>query len=435
MQQFFAGKSGNNDGNYTATNLILKPDALKVWPVYSLSGKTSVKPYPVFDSEGNPCPPRMPSRFEQDGNIPDADKLTKEEIVEYQGEIIPPNFVSVPVVGWVGKDGVQFIDLCTDIMEYQTSDERDDENGMPPTPYLTMCRELMKLVPTEKYKGDGKECPPTLKKCRNLGKNVLSLRYPQQAILFRAALIRHKGKPMETKASTDGVLFKATVMLSQKSARTALRNVYFQKADPTRPIGADNFALSGMFNPVGTFLTFSKTDPSNSQSDYLVTPDYSDEFNKSLIAYYGAKDEVDYYKQVREALGAFQDTASMLNLLTVEEQIKLIIEQFPASWVWYGLRDSRYASLIPENVRLNAKKDPEWAERFGVTPPAAAEDHVPMNNFVQPKINASGSFPTAAGGKSGFAQVQQVMKESEVSYQSSENKAEVPSILKKYGAF
>lgn len=426
MKQFFAGRdnSNNNEGGFTSTNIILKPEAAKIWPVYSLSGKTSVKPYPVFDDNGVPCPARMPSRFEQDGNVPDAEMLTKEEIIEYEGEVLPPNFVSVPTVTWVGKDGVQFVDFCSDIMDYCTSDEQEAA-AVPSTPYSTMCRTLMKLVPTEKYKGDGKECPPTLKRCRNVGKGILSLRYPQQSILFRAALIRHKGKPMETKSSVDGVLYKVTVMLSQKSARVALRNAFFQKADPTRPIDASNFPLSGMLNPMGTFLTFVKSDPNNSQSDYLVTPDYNEEFNKALVGYFSAQDEASYYAALRDAMGAFQDTADMLNVMTVKEQIDLLIKQFPAAWVWFGLRDSRYAELIPEHVKIDAKKDPEWAERFGVTP----AETVPMNNFQQPKIAASGSFPSG-----GFTTPQQVMKAAEVTYQP-QSKPAMPEVLKKYGAF
>lgn len=432
MQQFFAGReSNNNEGgaSFVSTNYILKHDAAKIWPVYALSGKTSVKPYPVFDDNGTPCPARLTSRFEQDGNIPAAEALTKEEIIEYEGEVLPPNFVSVPTVTWVGKEGVQFIDFCSDIMDYRTSDEQDADVA-PATPYSVMCRTLMKLVPTEKYKGDGKECPPTLKRCRNVGKGVLSLRYPQQAILFRAALIRHKGKPMETKSSVDGILHKVTVMISQKSARTALRNAFFQKADPTRPISADNFPLSGMFNPAGTFITFSKSDPSNSQSDYLVTPDYDANVNNSIINFFNAQDEGSYYAEIRNALGAFQQTADMLNIMTVQEQIDMIIKQFPAAWVWFGLRDSRYADLIPEQVKVDAKKDPEWAERFGVTP----AETVPMNNFQQPKIAASGSFPS--GGFGGFKQQppQQVIKEAEVTYKPA-SKPAVPDVLKKYGAF
>lgn len=425
MKQIFAGRdnSNNNEGGFVTNNFILKPDAARLWPVYSLSGKTCVKPYPVFDEKGNPCPARMPSRFEQDGNIPEADALTKEEIIEYEGEVLPPNFVSVPVVTWVGKDGVQFVDFCSDIMDYRTADEQEVDK-LPLTPYSEMCKTLMKLVPTEKYKGDGKECPPTLKRCRSVGKGILSLRYPQQSILFRAALLKHKGKSMETKSSVDGVLYKVTVMVSQKSARTALRNAYFQKADPTRPIDASNFPLSGMFNPMGTFITFTKSDPNNSQSDYLVTPDYDQNFNKALCTYHSATDEASYYRAIRDLMGAFQDTTAMLNIMTVAEQLDMIIKQFPAAWVWFGLRDSRYADLIPERVKVEAKNDPEWAGRFGVNPP----QQVPMNSFAQPKIAASGSFPTG-----GFSSPQQVMQESEVTYDP--KKPAVPDVLKKYGAF
>ena len=439
MKTFYQPRINNNESNeggFKNRNFILKQDANKVWPLYALSGKTSIKPYPSFDNNGVPCPSRMPSQFESDGNVPDAEALTKEEITQYRDEVIPPNFVGVPVVTWVGKEGVQFIDYCSDIADY-ANDEEQQAGALPLTPYGTMVRTLMKLVPTDKYKGVP-NCPPTLKRCRGMGQNILSLRYPQQAILFRGALIKHKSKPMETKSSVDGVLYRATLLVSQRSAVLALKGAFFEKKDNKRPIGADNFMLTDMFNPEGEFLTFVKVDPNQSQSDYQVKTEYDESFNQALIGYTGATSPEHYYRSVCDAMGAFQTTESMLNIMTVQEQLALIVDQFPASWVWYGLRDSRYGQMVEAQVKEQALRDPEWFELFGITPVVAtnsSDDKVPMGGFGQPKVPTTNTgfkgFPKTAG----FAAAQDAMKDAEVTYQPRteiKDKA-AASLFEKYG--
>lgn len=448
MNQIYNDNAGYNAGNssFKRTNYILKEDASKTWPTYSISGTTEIKPYPVFDANGTPCPARMISPLEADGNIPDAETLSVAEIREYEGAIMPPAFFNFPAVTWVGKDAINFIDFCSDLAQYQNTEERDAEK-LPPTPYGEMVRTLNKLIPTDKYAGDGKPCPPTLQRARNASKGQIGLRMPVQTVLMRGALVKVRGKALETKNSVNGVLWKASLLVSQKSARLALRNKFSEKADPTKPISAENFPLAGMFHPAGTYLTFTKSDPSNRQSDIVVKPAYSKEFNQALLETYGASSYEDYFAKVREALGAFPTIESMLNIMSVQEQINLIIDQFPAAWVWYGLRDTRYAALVPEEVRRAALKDPEWFERFGVSPavtpayapPPAVQDEIPMSYPppAPPKIEATGAYvppavprveePPAAG-----FDPKTLLKSAEVSYQPTPDQT-VARIMKTYG--
>lgn len=454
MNEIYSKNSGfQSSGDRKRTNFILKESAAKVWPTYSITGTTELKPYPVFDANGVPCPSRMVSRFEADGNVPDAEQLTTEDIREYEMSVIPEAFMRVPAVTWVGRDGVQFIDFCSDLDQYTLDEERDADKGAP-TPYTEMVRRLLKLIPTDKYKGDGKPCPPTLLRSRSLNnKGGISLRMASPTFLVRGALKRFKGQPLATKASVNGVLWRACLMISQASARNNLRNRFSEKRDPTQPISAENFILGGMFHPMGTTLLFSKVNPQEPKSDIKVDAGYDPEFNKSLCDYYSVADEAQYWAKIREELGAFQSIGDMLNIMTVKEQIDLIIEQFPASWVWYGLRDSRYADMIPEDVRAAALRDPEWKERFGV-PNQVVSDSIPMTfpkvvaaapapsyappvvprvdtpPPVAPKVPTPGAFTPPPIP----ANAQQVIQESTVSYQPKVTDPKVAEMLKKYGA-
>ena len=395
MNEYYSSNSGYERGgnNFARTNFILKEDAAKVWPTYSVSGVTEFKPYPVFDQNGVPCPPRMVSRFEADGNIPAAESLTPEEIREYELEVIPAAFTRVPTVSWVGRERVQFIDFCQDIMNFQNEQEREN-NVPPPTPYTTMVRVLNRLIPTDKYAGDGKPCPKTLQRSRGWGDKVIGLRMSAPTFLVRGALLKHKGQQMSTKSSVNGVLYRTCLMIPQKSARLALRNRFSEKINLAAPISAENFPFANMFNPSGTTLVFSKVDPTNSQSDTKVDNGYDQVFNQALMEYFGVTDAAGYFAKVWDVLGAFPTMESMLNIMTVQQQLDLIIKQFPAAWVWYGLRDSRYEKMIPESIQREALRDPEWAERFGIAQAVTLpqlphqQDQVPMNFPVNlPKVS------------------------------------------------
>ena len=439
MNQIFsnsgAGYANTTGSQFKRTNYILKEEAAKIWPTYSISGTTEIKPYPVFDANGIPCPPRMSSPLEADGNVPDAETLSADEIREYEGAIMPPAFLSFPAVTWVGKDSVQFIDFCSDLQQYQLDHEQDADK-LPPTPYSEMMRTLNRIIPTERHpEGDGHPCPPTLLRSRNASKGQVGLKNPTQTILMRGALMRVRGKALETKASSNGVLWKACLLVSQKSARLALRNKFSEKTDPVKPISAENFPLASMFHPMGVALLFTKSDPSNRQSDIAVKPDYNEAFNKTLLETFAANSVEDYFAKIRDAMGAFQSLESMLNIMTVKEQLDLMIDQFPAAWVWYGLRDSRYASMIPDEVKAAAVRDPEWAERFGVQK-VASQDTIPMTfPQVQPKVVATGGYvppmvPRVDDNPTHNAQ--QVMKAAEVQYTPSPDSV-VGNILNKYG--
>ena len=447
MQSLYNQNTGyESNGSFKRTNFILKEAAAKIWSTYSVAGTTEFKPYPVFDANGVPCPPRLTSQYEVNGEVPDAESLSADQIREYEDSIFPPAFIRVPTVTWVGKDGVQFIDLCPDIANYQSA----DEDRIPATPYTTMVRTLSKLIPTDKYQGDGRPCPPTLARAKNARKGQIGLKMSSESILIRGALMRVKGKVMETKSSVNGVLWRACLLISQKSATNAMRNKYAEKTNPAAPISADNFPLSGIFHPQGTFLSFTKSDPTNDQSVIVVKPGYSQEFNQKLAEFF-SNDVGQYFAKVREDLGAFQDMASMLELMTVQQQIDLILDQFPASWVWYGLRDSRYNELIPPEVRNAALKDPEWAERFGVTTPAAQVNHdsIPMN-YGQPSTYVPPVTPRVEPPPQGYGvptappsygvpqvppNVQKLVKEASVEYQpktQSSPDSAVADIIKKY---
>lgn len=443
MQQIYANTGASTPaGGFKRTNFILNENALKLWPTYAVSGTTEFKPYPVFNPEvADPmaavCPPRMPSRFEVNGRIPDADSMSVEEIREYDGQVIPPAFTNVPIVTWVGRDGVHFIDYCSDLANYRLDADPDD--FMPATPYAEMARVLGRMIPTDRNPdGDGKPCPPTLARARQAGKGVLGLKSPTQTVLVRGALKRFKGKPMETKYSENGVLWKACLMISQTSARLALRNEFSKKLRPQDPIGPDNFALQHMFHPGGTFLAFSKINPADRASDIVVKADYDEAFNKALCAYYAVNSEAEYYAKIREDLGAFQSLESMLNIMTVQQQLELIFDQFPPAWIWYGLRDGRYAAMIPDEIKRAALADPEWSARFGVAgvsytqsaaPASAAPvaEQIPMT--FPPQQPTAPVMPSMQGASQLPPGVQSLMKDASVSYQPST----AERILQQYG--
>ena len=425
-----------NRSQFKRTNYILKETAAKIWPTYSITGTTEFKPYPVFDANGTPCPPRMVSPYEANGNIPDAETLSADQIREYEESILPPAFISVPTVTWVGKDGVQFIDYCTDIMNYQT-DEEKDSGRLPRTPYTAMARTLNKLIPTDRNPGDGKPCPPSLMASRNARKGQVGLKLPNQTILVRGALLKFRGQPMTTKSSVNGVLYRVCLLISQKSARVALRSKFSEKTNPAEPISATNFPLQGMFHPQGTYLAFSKSEPSNPQSAILIKPGYSDEFNNGLLNFFSASDMATYFAKVREDLGAFQNMEDMLELMTVKQQLDLIFDQFPAAWVWYGLRDSSYAELVPQAIREQALQDPEWSDRFGITKVA---DGIPYGTapaapvYVPPMTPRVEAPPQGYGVPTVPPVAQQAMKSAEVSYtpQPTAGNPVVDKILNKY---
>ena len=441
MNQLFVNSGASSSaGNFKRTNYILKEAAAKLWPTYGISGTTEFKPYPVFDESGNPCPTRMPSKYESDGKVPEADSLTAEEIREYESEVIPQAFISVPTATWVGKDGVQFIDYCSDLGSYASADEQE-AGVLPPTPYTVMTRVLNKLIPTDRNpNGDGQPCPPTLAKARNPTKGVIGLKFPAQTVLCRGALKRLKGKPMETKSSSNGVLWRVCLMISQTSARLALRNEFSKKVRPQDPIGPNNFALQGMFDPMGTYLAFAKINPADRASDITVKADYDEAFNRSLVEFFSASDEGEYYAKVREELGAFGTLESMLNIMTVQQQMDLILDQFPAAWVWYGLRDSVYASLVPEDVQRAALRDPEWLARFGVAGVSTTRIPAEYDAIPMPTPPVGGFVPSNGGGfkvTSAPPEVANIMKEASVEYKpstTSQNADEAAQkILKKWG--
>ena len=449
MKELYNNNSGyTNNGSRERTNFILKETAAKLWPTYSIAGTTEIKPYPVFDDSGIPCPPRMASPYEADGNVPNAEELTSDQLREYELSVVPGAFFRIPAVTWVGRSGVQFIDYCSDIANYQLDEERDAEKDAP-TPYTEMVRCLMNLIPTDRHKGDGKPCPPTLARSRNAGKGNIGLKFASPTFLVRGALKKFKGQPLATKSSVNGVLWRACLMISQTSARNNLRNRFSEKRDLTQPISAANFVLDGMFHPMGTTLMFSKVNPQDPKSDIKVDPGYDPEFNRHLCEFFSAADEGQYWVKIRAELGAFQTIPDMLNIMTVKEQIDLIIDQFPAAWVWYGLRDSRYAGMIPESVRQEAVRDPEWRERFGV-PGQVVSDAIPMNfpktaaapayvppvvPRVEPPPQAAPKVPTPGG----FTPppipqpVQQVMQDATVSYTPKADDEAARKIMAKYG--
>lgn len=357
--------SGNGGTDYGHNKYILKDEYKKNWFIYRSAGGSFVRPYPVFDQTGNPCPSR-------NDNSDTADYT-----------MLPEAFAVLSTVSFAGVNGdLELVDYCTDIDSY-----------LPPgvdylrTPFTTLIVALRKMLPPKNGpQGIGSDKYPTPRQLLQIQKNIS---YPVSTIMFRGALCRHKGNPMATKASVDGVLFNTVFCITQKSATDSFYAQLNQTRDFNYPISATNNMFDSMFNLKGVGIQFNK---GAQQSDgYQVSAFFDQNYESTACRKFGC-DPAGYHNALREFFGPAQRVGDMIKFMTVAEMVDVIKANYPISWIWYAFKDSPYANFITQEERTEAMSDPEMAQRFGLI----GGNSAPQVNYTPPTPPATPTYPQQA---------------------------------------
>lgn len=348
--------SGSNEGGFANSNYVLKDDVKSDWYMYRASDKSVVRPYPVYDSNGIPCP------------------LLGAADPENPYSIFSDAFAVVPLVVFAGLDGkLQFIDYCSDLDKYAPPGV-----SLTRTPYSFLITKLREMLP-EKDRSTTKSGLPTPPRLGAVAKNI---HYSSTALMFRGALVRAKGKPSASKHAVNGVMFKAIYYVAVKSAIDSFIAELKKPKDPRFPWSQDNSAANGLFELDGLTIQFDKSGPANADP-YRVSFGYEPTYKAAAMQFFNIpEDPMHYHNAVRTLYGPNQQLSDIFNILTVEDMVKILKESFPISWVYYGLKDSPFASLLTGDDREAAFRDPELAMWFGV--PGG------------PSENVSGGYPTGA---------------------------------------
>lgn len=374
------GQSYGNGGgvDYTANKYILKEEYRKSWFIYRSTGGSFIRPYPVFDAAGNPCPSR-------DDNATQADHT-----------MLPEAFAVLGTVSFAGVNSdLELIDYCSDIDRYLPAGVEYMR-----TPFTTLITTLRKMLPPNNgQQGVGADGYPTPRQLLQLQKNV---GYPSSTILFRGALCRHKGSPMTTKVAVEGVAFNTVFCITQKSSTNSFYAQLNQARDFAQPVSAVNNMFDTMFNLKGVGIQFTKgVGASQGTADtYQVSALYDPNYEAIACRKFGCSPE-GYNNALREFFGPAQRIEDLLNIMTVQEMVDVIKANYPISWVWYSFKDSPYADLITQEERMQAQADPEMSQRFGLvggasgyTPSATPQMSYNTQPTQAPQSSAVPPYPT-----------------------------------------
>ena len=368
------GNSNSNGegGNYSNSNYIFKEE-IRDWYLYRAADKSIVRPYPVYDASGVPCSPI--------GHIDPENPLS----------VFSDAFAVVPLVVFAGMDNkLQFIDYCPDIDRYASVG-----TVLTRTPYSFFITKLREMLP-ERDSSTTKSGLPTPPRLAQIQKNV---HYAATSLLFRGAMIRSKGKASASKHAVGGVMFKSVVYVSVKSAIDSIAAELQRPKDPRFPWSAENSAANGLFELDGLTIQFDKTGPQNSDP-YRVSFGYDPDYSDLAAQFFNiTKDPMAYHAKVRELFGPNQQLSDMLRLLTVEEMVNILKDKYPISWVYYGLKDSPYASLLTSEDREAALRDPEMAPWFGIATAPAQPVPAPQVPQYPPQVT------TAPAAYPGYSQI------------------------------
>lgn len=359
-----------NATTFERTNYALKESVNKEWRLYNLSGMCEIKPYPVFIN-GQPCASRNPSTMEAIEGF-DPSLLKGAEYDQYHGEIIPDAYVQTTMANYVGITGnhYTFIDQCSDIEKY--IQDAVDVNKVA-TPYTAMVRTLYKNMPKP-----NEPVTPGTPACLLRARSEGTMAYSRTVVLFRGMLMKFKGQSINTKNAVQGTLPKTIFAISQKSAIDAFIRAFRTKESLREPLSHTNNQMAGSLNLDGTILSFSKSNYADKSSDYLLTPIYNPVVNQLVAQVWNAQNEQDYYANLYNSFGACQNLTDALEIMTVEEMITLLRKAFPASWVWYGLRDTPYAPMV-QDLAAEAAQDREMTAWFN---PQPNNPVIPQNAYV-----------------------------------------------------
>lgn len=346
-------RSSNDFGN--SARIVLKEDIRKDWYFYKVSDHTVVKPYPVFDKNGVPCPCREDGVFDE--NTP---------------AFLPQAMVIAPIATWSGLDGsLEFVDICKDGEKFT-----DEFGEIAPTPYNYLIRFLRNMT-TESAKvtstgRDGMAIHQTAQKY------VTYFRYATPSIIFRGALIIDKGEyltgkkviPIESvkqpkdAAKKSGILLNAYCYVPQKSARTALYsrfNETYSQDDEGQDVTADNCYFKTIFEPSGSAIEFIRsaaTESARKTAAFTVraTKKYQMDFAEAVTKGFMAGNKSEYFATLRRLFGQYQKVEDSLNIMTTQEMMTMLLAQYPAEWVWAAMVNTPFFDLIPDATKKAAER-------------------------------------------------------------------------------
>lgn len=382
----------NNSGssNFTDFNAdvhIIKEELKKTWFLFRTSNGSVVKPYATYDENGEPSAPRnehevalMQSASPVESNNEQGDR----KYVRPHYEVLSDAFSLVRLATFTGLSGkLAFVDWCSDMMSY-----------CPPgveaiqTPYHYLIRGLKSLLPDKngKIKAGNGFTPSNLRKIQ------MKVNYSSPSILFRGAVLRHNGKPSSAKSAVDGVLFKTLFYVPHASASRALCLKMAGKTNPRMAVGPQNSPVADLFEIDGVNLSFNKLG-ADITADYGCELDYDQGYVRAAMTAFGLTDPSQYHQAVRAMFGPYQDINSMLNIMTVEQMVNLLKQHYPMSWLWWGLKDSPYATLFTPAEKEQAFADPEMASFFGINQPFANAFQQPAQSYQPQQQYKAASAP------------------------------------------
>lgn len=343
----YNGSTNNNNNSAEGNNFgkdifILKDDIKNDWFLYRASNLAEVKPYPVFDAAGNPCP-----------------VSTMDTSSAYS--VLSEAFAVVQTVSYGGVDGrLGMIDYCVDADRYWSAEAANVR-----TPYQVLITGLKRMLPMKDSNStkSGKPSPQSLLKVQ---KNIS---YARETLIFRGSLFKHKGAASTAKSAVDGKLMKVVYYIPISSAVKSICAKFAELRDPRMaqdPAMIGNpasSAVASLFEPDGLCLKLVKNGP-NPSDEYRCEIGFDPTYTQTAMKFFNLQDPSQYYPAVRTLLGPNQQLSDILNLMTVEQMCNTIKRYFPISWIWYSWKDSPYAQFVTPDEQSRALSDPELAVWF-----------------------------------------------------------------------
>lgn len=362
MARRFGGYNPNqaNSSFDNSGRLIVKEDIRKDWYVYRVTNHTIFKPYPVFDEMGNPCEPRNDN----------------PENPESWDAYLPVSCEIAPIVTYAGRGGaLEFVDVCSDIERYSNGEALR-------TPYSLFISAMKKLSPDRNNVVQAGFTPESLKLL------LKHIPYAAPTVLMRGAILMSSGKVPNGKGAVSGVMFKTLFAITQRGARMNFVAKYNEPLDPSVPIGSRNFVLMNLAAPNPEVLDFRKDPAAPQNSAHSVMRTASQNYIQAAAQFFSlqSNDPREYYAKIRDMYGIYPYVGDCLNVMTVEEMVNAMRSYYPPCLVWYGLRDTPYASLFDSVARQLAEtEDPSMASLFGRQPAVNTQVYSNAPQYQQPQ--------------------------------------------------
>lgn len=370
-----AGYVGNNygiqrpEGNNNTNNnrLILKEELRRQWYVYTTTADTEFRAYPVFDMSGSPCPP-----------IGDTD-------ADREVDILPESFAALRVATYAGVNkNLEFVDMCSDIQRYNT-----EGVGYLKTPYEYLVLAMQRMSPKKNDRTSTMDGYPMPRQLEPIA-TPYGVANSANCIVVRGALLKHGGKPLTTQSAVGGMLPTAVILIRQQGAITSLYKMLGTTIDPSQPLSPGNTIMRGMFALNGDAFSVVKASAQSNKGiisyDLVKTYDQTFAMKMSQATKTQLSDDISYWGALRAMFGNYQSVGDIFHIMTVEQMVAVLKENYPISWLWYAWKDSPYAGLVTPDERQEALRDPEMAARFGVssTPVAAPSYQNPVSGDTTP---------------------------------------------------